>query len=106
MSPDPLGNFVADATNPQTWNMYAYVNNNPLTMTDPSGMDYGCNLSWDNPCGGFDGGGSWNAYDDWNAQTSPSGSGQGGAPQVPCADDPNCTFQDTMNGTWWDTVYG
>ena len=32
MSPDPIGNFVADATNPQTWNMYAYVNNNPLRL--------------------------------------------------------------------------
>jgi RHS repeat-associated protein len=40
MSPDP-GNAGADATNPQSWNGYAYVLNNPLTMTDPSGMDPG-----------------------------------------------------------------
>jgi RHS repeat-associated protein len=23
MTPDPLGNFVADPTNPQSWNMYS-----------------------------------------------------------------------------------
>ena len=40
MSPDPY-NTGADPTNPQSWNMYSYVNNNPLTMTDPTGMS-GC----------------------------------------------------------------
>jgi len=30
LSPDPIGNFVADPTNPQSWNLYAYVMNNPL----------------------------------------------------------------------------
>ena len=36
-SPDPW-NAGADPMNPQSWNMYAYVNNNPLNSTDPSGM--------------------------------------------------------------------
>jgi len=35
MSPDPLG---ADVSNPQTLNRYAYVRNNPTTLTDPSGL--------------------------------------------------------------------
>ena len=39
MSPDPVGNFVANPANPQTWNMYSYVTNNPLSMIDPTGMD-------------------------------------------------------------------
>jgi RHS repeat-associated protein len=38
-SPDPAGMAAVDPTNPQSWNRYAYVGNNPLAYIDPSGMN-------------------------------------------------------------------
>ncbi len=36
-SPDPA-NAGADPTDPQSWNAYAYVRNNPLALVDPMGV--------------------------------------------------------------------
>jgi RHS repeat-associated protein len=36
--PDPAGLAAVDPTNPQTWNRYAYVGNNPVGEVDPSGL--------------------------------------------------------------------
>jgi hypothetical protein len=37
MSPDPLLNS-GRPDNPQTWNRYTYALNNPLIVTDPTGL--------------------------------------------------------------------
>jgi RHS repeat-associated protein len=36
--PDPAGLAAVDITNPQTWNRYAYVGNNPLSAIDSYGL--------------------------------------------------------------------
>ncbi len=43
MSPDPTGGKLED---PQSLNRYAYVRNNPLSFTDPTGLNFGL------PCSG------------------------------------------------------
>jgi RHS repeat-associated protein len=45
LSPDPGGLKVVRFDDPQTWNMYAYVRNNPTTLTDPTGL-IGYGLWW------------------------------------------------------------
>jgi len=39
ISPDPAGRAAVVLANPQSWNRYAYVNNNPLRLIDQLGMD-------------------------------------------------------------------
>jgi len=38
MTPDPAGLAAVDPGNPQSWNRYAYVMNNPMNLIDPIGM--------------------------------------------------------------------
>jgi RHS repeat-associated protein len=38
ISPDPAGLGAVEFGNPQSWNRYAYVTNNPVSYTDPLGL--------------------------------------------------------------------
>jgi len=101
ISPDPAGLGAVDPSNPQTWNRYAYVLNNPAVLIDPLGLywlqactqvdgsDPVCNWYWEDggsgggpaqnpgggpPAGGGGGGGSGAANND----------PQTGVPANPC----------------------
>ena len=39
ISPDPAGTAAVDPTNPQTWNRYSYVINDPINLIDPAGLE-------------------------------------------------------------------
>ena len=61
--PDPAGLAAVDITNPQTWNRYAYVANNPLANKDPLGLYCAVGIACSQ------GGGSYDAF----AGTGPGG---------------------------------
>ena len=61
--PDPAGLGAVDITNPQTWNRYAYVANNPLANKDPLGLYCAVGIACSQ------GGGSYDAF----AGTGPGG---------------------------------
>jgi RHS repeat-associated protein len=69
LSPDPAGLGVVDPTNPQTWNRYAYVANNPLSFVDPLGLQLGYTCPGDQTgedgtsCAGGGGGGGGGSAD-------------------------------------------
>jgi RHS repeat-associated protein len=50
ISPDPAGLAAVDITDPQTWNRYAYVRNNPTGLVDPTGLDGECGPGVSLPC--------------------------------------------------------
>jgi RHS repeat-associated protein len=87
MRPDPYSGSY-DLSNPQSFNRYAYANDNPTSMVDPSGLD-------GSPCGG-DGAKSDalighpramdDCYDGGSAAGSGGGSG-GGNTYDPCGGD-------------------
>lgn len=85
MHTDPAGLAAVDVTNPQTWNRYAYVTNNPLSYTDPLGLFLdACNLYYADCTGGEGGGGGGGGDCDIteNPLCNPLGDGGGAPPPI------------------------
>ncbi|PWR13637.1 hypothetical protein DKT69_20140 [Micromonospora sicca] len=80
-SVDPLIDF----NNPQQWNGYSYSDNNPATLTDPSGLD---------PCIHGGGGCHYDGHDPDGALEQPGSESAG-----PCVNDNACNkhFEPTLN---------
>lgn len=82
-SPDPAGLAAVDPSNPQSWNRYAYVLNNPLSMVDPQGLcgdvsgDGGYDDESSCPEEGFPWNGGGGGVADPSANASASGVGSG-----------------------------
>ena len=56
MTPDPAGQRATNPSDPQTWNMYVYVRNNPTTLTDTTGLDFYLSCQQESStCGHVDG---------------------------------------------------
>jgi RHS repeat-associated protein len=75
LSPDPAGLSAVNLANPQSWNRYAYVLNNPLRYADPLGL-----------------------YCQWADGTRDDEPSRGGATYEECVGDAN------NEGKWIDTV--
>jgi hypothetical protein len=71
-----------DLTNPQTWNRYAYVGNQPLSNVDPQGLHV-VDCSWDG-CGFRGGGGGGGVVLDGVERTIFNDSGLGSNAVAPC----------------------
>jgi RHS repeat-associated protein len=99
MSPDPSGLLAANPSNPQSWNMYAYVMNNPLINTDPTGLD--CVYYNDAGTGLDDGPGA----DPIDHDSSSSECGSTGGNWVEGTTSASLNNYDAASGTWMAASY-
>jgi RHS repeat-associated protein len=98
MVPDPAGIGSVDMANPQTWNRYNYVSNNPLNAVDPAGTEPCIVGFFYEDCGssggggGYDGNGYCPPWNEWCGDPPPpccgGGGGGGGEPEPPQSGQP------------------
>jgi RHS repeat-associated protein len=98
ISPDPAGFTAVDPTNPQSWNRYAYVSNQPMNTVDPFGLwsqnGGDCGLWCGDPFGGDCpecGDGSYGGGTGYTTGDTPgtNGGGGDGGPSITEGDPPS-----------------
>ena len=77
LSPDPAGLAAVNPADPQSWNRYAYVGNQPLSAIDPLGLSPPADATVYL---------SWMSFDEWIQETQFDLGGGWGAPVVPHSD--------------------
>jgi len=90
MHPDPAGLAAVDPTNPQSWNRYAYVANNPIFYVDPSGLGQCAPAIVGVGCGGGGGGGGNCTMDGIDTPCSLAGASVNSGAAAICPNN-NCT---------------
>ncbi len=102
ISPDPAGTTAVDPSSPQSWNRYAYVTNDPMSLVDPLGLycNWG-NGDYDDEDGGANQqdcesqGGTW--IDGLSPSETLQQAAEAGIPIFYVAADPGTTDADVGN---------
>jgi uncharacterized protein RhaS with RHS repeats len=105
-----------DVTNPQSWNRYAYVNNNPLSNIDPTGLAcYPLEKAMFGSCSpfmnnGVNFGANWNEFGILGLLLGPGQTGDVTAKinDVPVSETVTCyggdlSILNLSQGGWWGT---
>ena len=116
ISPDPAGAVAVDITNPQTWNRYAYLANNPLSYIDPLGLHWACNgyygltscSGWETDQSGNSTGGSYGSSGSYDTTVmGPGYDGLGGfAPVGQFSFGNGPVYQIDGSGQWYNASAG
>jgi len=95
--PDPAGMAAADLSNPQSLNLYAYSLNDPITLSDPSGLDPSI-------CGGSEDGSGGECNGHEGEYLDNIEEMQTGIDPLACFRSPGCGTSGSGGGGFWNAL--